>query len=401
LSAREVVDKSGWLSRWPDYFPRSNRDRTLSFLVDDILTISGEEPQQFVVNDYWHLKVLMFRFNLDVYVQKFLGKNGFRWIDNAVRDDKASINLANASRSIVSISIKGPHNSVRKIVASSAWGWRKQPTMDFIHALQEVFDSFDYGVHPSPGSLGANSVKTIIGAELDGKRYTRPGNPLRRVLLDYGCGGRADEFDEPREYEDAFTFDYDNFYARKALLGVPAGRPEETGLYADFVVDDLAWSEDITILDEYATAFCQVKVTVPDNISVAPFYIRNADGSLHWITEPGVYFWWHWKQMIECMLHAGCKVEIGHIYGWRELDTFLEAFITRSLNLRYRLKYEKKKLQESMVKQMIVSTFGSFGMRPFVLNWFRVKGGRKEIYPSLILRVCQEKDYLPITSYIQ
>lgn len=365
-------DRSGWLSRWPDFFPRQPRERTLAYLIGQSLTVRSSDGghSTYMIYDYERLKEMMFALNLDVYVWKFVGKNGFRWFSDVMEDvenGKATVNMANSSKTVVSIALKGLRNRVVKILSTATWGWRKDPTMDFLNGLWNVFDAFDYGIHPSPGSLGTNAVKTTLAPT--NTRYVRPGNVLRRELFEFGCGGRSDEFDEPQEYYDAYQFDFDNHYATVAQEGVPAQRPQIIGRSG-------VW-QPIDVISEFATAFCQVRVTVPMELDVSPFYIRSKDGQLHWIKEPGVYEWWLWKEMIQCCIDAGCIVEVGYCYCWKELDYFLNPFIEGALEVREYFKSKGMKLEEGMTKSAIVATFGSFGMRPFVSSWFLKKGGRR------------------------
>lgn len=363
------IDRSTWLSRWPDFFPRNKRERTLAYLSNGVLTIRGADgsPTTQIVWDYEHLKMLMFDNNIDVYVWKFVGKNGLPYFGEIMGDERATINMANSSKTITSISIKGPRNRVVKILSTSTWGWRKEPTMVFLNALWNVFDAFDYGVHPSPGSLGTNGVKSTL-AETQ-TRYTRPGNVLRRELFKFGSGGRADEFNEPGEYEDAYQFDFDNHYATVAQEGVPAQRPQIVGRRG-------VW-KPTSAIDPFTTAFCQVKVIVPTGVKVPPFYIREKSGHLKWVNEPGIYEWWMWKEMIECAVDAGCEVWVGYCYCWKELEYFLNPFIEGALEIRDYFKSKSMKLEEKMTKSAVVAMFGSFGMRPFVYSWFLKKGGSR------------------------
>ena len=367
-------DRSGWLSRWPDFFPRKPRERTLAYLIDNCLTIRQPDgsPSSFTIEDYEHLKGLMFHFNLDVYVWRFVGKNGLLWFGEIMGDEKATINMANSSKTISSISLKGPRNRVVKILSTSTWGWRKEPTIDFLNALYNVFQAFDYGVHPSPGSLGTNGVKTTLAKTQT--RYTRPGNVLRRELFQFGSGGRADEFNDPQEYADAYQFDFDNHYATVAQEGIPAARPQIEGRLGIWCTPDK--------IEGFATAFCQVRVTIHNILDVAPFYVRDKHGGLHWIKEPGVYEWWMWKEMIQCCIDAGCTVEVGYCYCWKELDYFLNPFIEGALEIRNYFKSKGMKLEEKMTKSAVVATFGSFGMRPFVYSWFLRKGDSRGMHHS-------------------
>lgn len=362
-----TFDRSGWLSRWPDFFPRKHRERGLAYLIGMDLVVRHMDGSftSYIVWDYGTLRQLMFDHNVDVYVHKFVGKNGIKWFGEIMDDDRNTINMANSSRTIVSIAMKGPRNRVCKILSTTTWGWRKDPTPDFLNSLQRVFDAFDYGVHPSPGSLGTNVIRGTLSETHT--RYTRPGNMLRRELFTYGSGGRSDEYETPQEYDSAFQFDWDNHYATVAKdRGVPTARPQVVGLRG-------AW-QPYDIIKEFATAFCQVRVTVPTTLDTAPFYIRHKDG-LHWIMDPGVYEWWLWKEMIDCCVEAGCTVEVGYCYCWKELDYFLNPFIDGALEIRDEFKRKGMKLEAKMTKSCIVAAFGSFGMRPFVSRWFLRKGG--------------------------
>jgi hypothetical protein len=356
------IDKSGWLSRWPDFFPRKPRERRLSFLTGMNLTTRTEDGSYLtdIVFDYEHLKELMFLYNLDVYVWKFVGKNGFKWFSEVMDDEKATVNMANSSRTVVSIALKGPRGRVCKILSTATWGWRKEPTEEFLDGLWNIFSAFNFGVHPSPGSLGQNAIKSTL-AETQ-TRYVRPGNNLRKVIFGKGSGGRADEFDDPQIWDEAWQFDFDNHYATVAQEGVPAQRPQIVGLHS-------MW-RPVDMLEEFRTAFCEVRVTVPEVLQVAPFYIRDQTGQLHWIKEPGVYEWWMWKEMIQCCIDAGCTVEVGYCYCWKELDYFLNPFIEGALEIRDYFKRKGMKLEEKMTKSAVVSAFGSFGMRPFDYHWW-------------------------------
>lgn len=347
-------NKSDWLSLWPEFFPRQKRERVLSFLDGAYLvSIDGEIWK---IESYLQLKEIAIENRLEIYVQKFLGDGGFVYFREAV-DDNAVVNIANSSQTITSIVLIGARNRQAKIVSCGAWGWRRRPDMNFLNSLKSIFDMFDYGIHPSPGSLGTNGVRQTI-ADTTRNRYKRPGNKLRKVLFEYGFGGRADDFSEDTEYPFAYEFDFDSHYANVALGGVPVDEAETIGLYGIF-------RENIDFLSEYKTCLCECKVTVRDKLVVSPIYIRGKDGKLQWVTEPGEYYGYYWTEMIRTMVQSGCKVEVGVAWCWKELDKFLNTFIEKALKLRNICKEKGLKVEEGIVKHVIVSTFGSFGMRPF------------------------------------
>ena len=350
----DKIDKSGWLSMWPDFFPRKKRERTLAFFLED--KVISEHGEVWFPTSYEELKIIMFSNDLDIYIWKFLGRNGFKWFDDSKRDRKATINIANSSRTITTISIKGPYNKLVKIISSCSWGWRKPVTMEFITALRHVLDLFDYGDHPSPGSLGTNGIRHEIQMS-NGKRYKRPGNLLRRRLFNYGFGGRSDDFSDPVEYEKVYEFDFDNHYANVSLGGVPVEEADTLGLSGVF-------RRDIRFLDDYATALCECNIIIEKELEVSPFYVKGKDGLLSWATKPGTYYGFYWKEMIVAAVDAGCIVEIGYSWCWKTLDKFMNPFIYKSLDIRSKFKELGMDLEASMSKNVIVSAFGSFGMKP-------------------------------------
>ena len=372
---------------WPDYIPKNKRERVLSYLVEHrLITEIGEV---FDIDSYEQLKSTMFDNNLDTYVYRFLGIHGFMWFNEAVNDPAATISIANSSGSIVSIAIKGPRGKLVKIISTVSWGWRKEPTPEFIKALRNVLDKFDYGIHPSPGSLGSNGLKQSFP---EGKsRFSRPPNKLRNILFKYGSGGRADDFSTPgRKYDTVWESDFDNHYANQARGGVPAGRYRRYGVKGEFV----DWNE---FQDRHIppggsdnggfTMLCECMVTVDQEVLqkstytshsgkevyVPIIYRRNEKGSeemgrLTWIKEAGSYYGYYWYPMVQEMVRAGYRVRVGIVYFWDELDHFMDPFILHALDAREYFKSEGMRLEEGMCKMVIVSTFGRFGMRPYTLK---------------------------------
>lgn len=376
------------VSMWPPYFPKKKRERGLAALVpvydqDTLLWGVHVTQKNGVETDIFSWQELVsysLLYNLDCYVYKLLGKNGFPFFAQALGDERCEAHIANSSKTVTMLSVRGERGRQVKFITSCVWGWRKQPTVDFLKALGHIFDEFDYGVYPSPGSLGQNSLKMMLAPALLGyerdedgieravyekpHRYSRPSAMLRQRLIDYASGGRADDFaNHQQEYETVYETDFDNHHANQALQGVPVDGYETFGLVG-------VWKNNLQRLGEYALAYVECRVTIPEgNVrKISPFYTRHSDGQLWWETDPGVYYGWYFSPMISEMVKAGYEVEIGYGWGWRELSKFLVPLIERAIALRTSFKKRGMELESDLTKSLIVATLGSFGTQPYRLK---------------------------------
>jgi hypothetical protein len=371
---------------WPAYFPRKKRERRLAYLTD-ILNEDAEvegyniwaEPievdpewRRWEVHSYEELKARIIESGLEVHVFSLFGKNGLVWMLEAVKDPLTKCHLANSSKSVIMLTVKSGTNHHRsgKITVCKSWGWQQSPDRVYLTALRNIYDQFDYGTHPTPGSLGRNSLMWIIG-HTTRKKYSRPPQMLRDRLFKYGSGGRADDFHLYEQYDVAYEADFDNHYAEQALWGVP------TDGILRFGQRDV-WSDDLTQLEEYALAFVQCKITIPEgNVKkFSPFYTREG-GQLRWQTEPGTYYGYFFSPVIVACLKNGYTVEIGSGWAWRTLDKFLVPWILEALKLRREFQELGMELEAELTKGFIVATFGGFGMRPYSLELIH-KDDKKE-----------------------
>jgi hypothetical protein len=349
---------------WPDFFPRTKRDRLIAFIVpmgNTAYEIRCVNDWIFFAHSYGELKSIMLEFKLELYTFKL---RKFIWLKDAINDINSTVSLANSSKQIVSISIKGKKNRQVKIVSTAGWGYNKEPDMKFLGALATIFTDFDYGIHPSQGSLGQNALKAMLypGKDKPLHRYSRPADMLRRKLIDFGSGGRADDFSLYEEYEVAYENDFNNHYAEQAKLGVPVDGYERFGLTG-------VPSDDLSVLGEFRLSYVECWITIPDGSirKFSPFYIRGDDG-LQWATLPGRYHGYYFSPVVKAILDAGYRVEIGAGWGWSTLDKFLVPFIEKAIALREKYKAEGNELCAQLVKGMIVATLGRFGMRPYRLE---------------------------------
>lgn len=408
--AKNKRDRSGHVSMWPDFFPRKKRERLIAWLIllagTKTYEVRVENGWVFFVHDWAEMRGLALQLRLDVYTWKLLK---FAYLDDAVHDAKARVHIINSSKQIGSITIYGDRNAQAKILSCSSWGWREEPTEFFVKALRLIFDTFDYGTHPSPGSLGQNALKTMLRpapGEIP-HRYSRPSSMLRHRLFEYGSGGRSDDFHLYEEYDVVYEQDFDNHYANMALKGVPVDGYERFGL-AGFP------DTDLEIMGEYRLCYVECWITVQrDNIrKFSPFYIRNG-GQLSWCTNPGTYHGYYWSPTIKACLDAGYEVEIGAGWGWRTLDQFLEPLILAAIGLREYFKamaaialeedreedYRLFSLCADMTKGLIVSTLGRFGMRDYRLELVPEEAYQDGDEPMLDMEYVPAKHGSPTTGY--
>ncbi len=386
--------KGSHVSMWPSYFPRKKRERGLAFLswsgagsVDrGECRITHMNGAMDAIHSWEELVSYQFHYSTDLYIYKMVGKNGFPFFHEAVAQSlviregcttpDVQIHIANSSKTVTMISVRGPKNKQVKIVSTSVWGFRREPTLAFLQALWHIFEAFDYGVHPSPASLGQATIRhsMVEQAEMGGekpRRFSRPSAMLRDRLLLYGSGGRADDFAEhTAEYPIVYETDFDNHYANQALMGVPVDGYETFGLLGCF-------TDNLEYLGEFALAYVECKVTIPEGLprrKISPFYTRHDDHLLYWETEPGAYYGWFFTPMIAQMVKVGYTVERGYGWGWRELSKFLVPFIEHAVACRSACKARGMELESDLIKGVIVGALGSFGTQP----WRYVLVGKDE-----------------------
>ena len=392
-------DRTGHVSMWPDYFPHKKRERLLAYLypLPDKLgyEVRCENDWIFFIHSWQELKQCMFDNKLEVHTYKLL--KSFLYFDDAVKDNHACVHLANSSKQVVMITARGPKNIQCKLVSSTCWGWRKEPDEIYIKALRNIYDTFDYGVHPSPGSLGTNALKSMLAPKKGEKahRYSRPSSMLRNRLFTYGSGGRADDFSLYEEYEIAYEQDFDNHYANTAMQGVPTDGTRKFGLTG-------IPTDDLTIMGEFRVCFTEAWITIPNNEDsirkFSPFYTRDKNG-LSWQTRPGRYHGYYWSPVIKACIDAGYKVEIGSGWGWTHLDKFLVPFIERAIELRQHFKEQDMPLEAQMTKGLIVATLGRFGMKPYNLELISKEDKQPGDEILLDMEYVPKRDGSPVTGY--
>lgn len=364
---RKVKRPPGHTSVWPPYYPSKLRDRTLAFILpvydnDTELivayTLVMEDKTRHIVSTLDELLRLGFTFNLDIYTVRLFGKRGFIWFRDAIQIGAEAI-LTQSSHTVSMISFKGRlYNSRRvlKVISVRSWGYTELPSSEFIDALRNVFNEYKHGVYPSAASLG--HVAMVMWHKKQGKkRYHRPSVPLRHKLMTKGSGGRKDDFGLFEQVGQEYISDINNSYAAQSIAGVPVSGCEHVGM------GDM-WSSDLTQLEEYKACFMQARITItPDNIrKFSPFYIRDEHNQLRWQNKPGVYVGWWWSKMIVRCLQAGYKVEMGFAYCWRDLDTFLAAWVYEIVGMREHFKELGLELEEQLSKRIIVSAIGCFAI---------------------------------------
>ena len=323
-----------------------------------------ETGSRFLVKSHQQLVELMVIEHLDVYVKELYGKRGYIWLEEAIASKDCKGFIAESSKQLVSLSIRHKNGkksrTTVKIISARCWEYDCTVDMEFLRTIRMVFDLYGWGVHPSPGALGYESMSQHHKSQ-GFRPISRPSAMLRKKLFDYSSGGRADDFSLSTQYRKVWVSDADNSYASQAANGVPSGRevPCECIGFKD------VFTSDTTILEEFRASWCQARITIPVDFhnKISPIYKRESSGLLRWITTPGVYEGYWWSDMIARCIRAGFIVELAYCWCWRELDKFLVEWILEIIELREWLRNQPKyKRVADIVKRIIVSAIGRFGM---------------------------------------
>ncbi len=358
------MSREGHTSWWPEYHFTRARMRNLSYLrpiVEDNrivaynLIMKGDDTYKVVatVTSHEELVWCMEHFNVDVYIKSV---HHYVWLVDAIKSGASGI-LAESSGLLGVLSIKRGRYKY-KLVSSTLWENNNAPIDDeFLDCLTEVYTEYGYGVHPTPASLGHAGM--VQHHKLSGrKRISRPSQPLRHKLYEYGCGGRADDFGYHDVYSEVWKQDRDNNYANEMIGGVPTDKYRNIGMMNKF-------SLDLLPLAECATAFCQARITIQEGNEpyVSPFYIRNGSGLLEWVRRAGTYTGFWWSPMLKRCMDLGFIVEIGFCWVWDELDFLFKPWAEEAIQLRKNLVWQNKTRAAKLAKRVITGAIGHHSMK--------------------------------------
>src|SRR5579885_3376452 len=354
------------VSLWPKYFPEKPRQRNLAIglrLYDEKENVIGykivdENENYYDILSHDNCMVYIRDNNVDLYISELYGKNGYLWLDTALDSDNCTAIIANSSKTLTSLSFKLGRGSYR-IASIGNWTGGARLSSDFLKQLRGVFNTYGHGVHTSPSGLGYYGILDFMLLANIGK-FSRPNHMLRSKIRKHSSGGRSDDFSLSQQYRQVYEIDVNNSYAAQAINGVPThriGHMMSRGLENYF-------NGSLNDIKEYAIGYCQARITIPTNFrgKISPFYIRDDEGLLQWVTKPGTYISYYWSPMlIECE-KAGFKVELARCWLWTELDTFLREWALDAIRLRDFYKEQGMELEADIFKLLIVSAIGRFGM---------------------------------------
>lgn len=356
-------------SSWPRYFPTSKRERELAFAIplydEREETIEGyrvldRRERWYCATSLAELQAIAVNNNFDIYLSKLYGTRGFVWLREAINSGTFTAFIANSSRQLVQLSFRHGRKTY-KFIAVGNWGSNAIISLDFLNALYNVQEAYGHGIFASPASLGHAGLLASMQANKVG-RVHRPSHMLREKLRKYSSGGRADDFHLASMYDVAYEADFDNSYGTQASLGVPSSR---LGKVYCIGMEDV-YNNTLEVLSAYhaACGFCQAQITIPDGFGgkFSPFYTRRSDESLEWTTEPGTYTGYWWSDMLRRCEEIGFSVQLGKCWLWTELDPFMADWVQGLIRLRQYFKQQFMDTEEKIVKGIIVSAIGRFGI---------------------------------------
>jgi DNA polymerase type B, organellar and viral len=239
------------------------------------------------------------------------------------------------------------------LIPSRTWN-HAVPGPELAEDMEHLFHIFGYEAI-TPASLSEKVFRATLG-----ERHTiyRPSVDLRKILLEYGEGGRIDEADEGKLYPVVYTYDIKSaylFYARS----VPT--PFTPPFYHSR--PDFHW-----ILD-FPVGFWQVEMLANGN-GIHPVYLRdreNGDRCGKRFPKHGERFIkWMWSGEIrDCIEKGYTLLHCERGYRWAELSDCMAPWSDILWNAYSSVSCETLK---SIIKSMWVGLPGRFLKQPYVYN---------------------------------
>lgn len=233
--------------------------------------------------------------------------------------------------------------------------WKNYNRQDCVE-LYRVVERFHHYVEAVlGGEVGVTAPSTSI--KLLRRKYLKTSLPrsedTHEFVRESYVGGRVEVFE--REGEGLSYFDINSSYPAAMLEAMPAGRA--------------TWweGEPPKRMLNKQIGFCELDIHVPSSIHIPPLPMRGSrhnglpDGKLVFPTGR-LHGRWEWSE-IQLALEVGCTIEKWHRSVWYKPVFMFEDFV------RDLYRYRNKSLPEydeglaSVVKIMLNSAYGKFGMK--------------------------------------
>jgi hypothetical protein len=382
--------RSGWhnLPRaWPRYVPKPI-ERTLAVMIADgrILTEHGEylSPQS-----YQELSDLVFGHNLQMWIggvnaamqdwwtelladmTKEGRKERGQWTELQWSDTRGELSAVRIHRKWPDVNGKLCWQ-VRNLTVSSCWVRAIEPAL--LTDLRALFTLLETGVLPTPGQVGSATMKRVWKGTkpAEFQRHYRPPLVLIQQLEQHMIGSRREAFLPDEIFDEAYELDACNGYCAQAGE-LPCGYPTyykngQTQLWTHPRGDYFCW---------WGEAYVRIYDQGLAPGDIAPFAVRDEDGTLHWPTGPGLYHTWLWSweaEEIRRRTSLGEPIEclgVGEAWAWSESTTQLAKWQKYMDAKRNEAKLISNELAK-LVKLCIVAGVGALGL-PYIYGMVSVE----------------------------
>lgn len=310
----------------------------------------GSKSQTFATYDEWKALLSAHGVGIDCFVGELgIDGTGFPWIQDAIADPHAKVKCSKTG-GVTSLHMRcGRLHLAVGSLSSWVQNWSTIEPLELLNSIRCICEVTRTGSCLSPGSLGTNVLhRNWKGSAPTYPKVSRCNLRLLELLKEFAIAGRVETFTD-RRVMFSIELDMRSAYA-SCCAEIPWGTPRRIA----------SKRSPAECSARYATWFARCVVTITTKLPISPIPLR-VRGRWTWVTKPGVYTTWLWREEVEAAIRARIYIEVQEGWGWKSLSNRLQPWVEEMESYRSYFESCERFDIGGMVKRCTVSAIGWLG----------------------------------------